>query len=70
MLFALISKKGNKTNVKQIEVPLDSYLASKTKERQQLEEKEREQVKEQIMKMTAHAGVESTNHNTNEEDES
>jgi hypothetical protein len=33
MQFALITKKGNKTNVKQIEVPINSYLAVKTKER-------------------------------------
>jgi hypothetical protein len=54
MAFALISKKGNKTNVKQIDVPMNAYLAIKTKERIQLEEEEREKVKEQIMKMTAH----------------
>jgi len=33
MQFALITKKGNKPAVKQIEVPLDSVLAVKTKER-------------------------------------
>lgn len=46
MAFALVTKKGNKTNVKQIDVPMNAYLAVKTKERIQAEEEEREKVKE------------------------
>lgn len=42
MPFALVTKKGNKTNVKPIEVPINSYIAVKTKERIQAEEEERE----------------------------
>eukprot|EP00347_Sterkiella_histriomuscorum_P001333 403372435 len=53
MAFALVTKKGNKTNVKQIDVPLNSYIAVKTKERILAEEEEREKVKEQILKITA-----------------
>ena len=33
MQFALITKKGNKTNIKQIEVPTNTYIAVKTRER-------------------------------------
>jgi hypothetical protein len=46
MAFALITKKGNKTNVKQIEVPANAYIAVKSKERRLAEEEERERVKE------------------------
>ena len=35
-------------------MPVNAYLAVKTKERIQAEEHEREMVKEQILKMTAH----------------
>lgn len=54
MAFALVTKKGNKTNVKQIDVPIDNFLAIKTKERIDQEELERAQVKDQILKMAAH----------------
>ena len=46
MAFALITKKGNKTNIKAIEVPADSHLAVKSKERRLAEEEERTRVKE------------------------
>jgi hypothetical protein len=47
----LITKKGNKTNVRAIDVPKNAYLAVKTRERISAEEEEREQIKEQIRKI-------------------
>ena len=52
MAFALITKKGNKTTVRQIEVPSSAHIAVKSKERKIADEEERERVKEQILKMT------------------
>ena len=51
--FALVTRgKGNKAQVKHIEVPADAGIAVRNKERQRAEEEERGRVKEQIMKMT------------------
>lgn len=51
--FALVTRgKGNKAQVKQIEVPIDADIAVRRKERQRADEEERERVKEHIMKMT------------------
>jgi|APCry1669190288_1035285.scaffolds.fasta_scaffold179049_1 Up-frameshift suppressor 2 len=53
MHFALVTRgKGNKAQVKQIEVPVDASIAIRSKERQRAEEEERGRVREHIMKMT------------------
>lgn len=61
--FALVTKgKGNKAQVKQIEVPADASIAVRNKERQRAEQEERGRVKEQIMKMTQQQILNSASH--------
>ena len=44
--FALVVKKGNRAVMNKIQVPADSYIGIKTRQRHRQEEEERKKVKE------------------------
>lgn len=49
MAFTLLTKKGNRQQIKTMEVPSDSILAVSTRSKQEAERKEQQQLKKLVL---------------------
>ncbi|KAI9146462.1 armadillo-type protein [Paraphysoderma sedebokerense] len=69
MLFSLVTRKGNKPQVKAVEVPLDSTLAIRTRTQQEKQQEEKDQLKKLVLDYERKEQMAALQSQTNKESE-